>query len=369
MAKKRERITVDPAIGVMDLQRVLVRHMELQPEKDLWALLRHPTNSVWSWKTAVSLQWLAQAKDLLADFCRIAPNGLLPAKKLRIAIHRLVTDSNKKVNRTQYHTDDFVDQLDQRIRVLLAQARSLKKQEDYVTAMKKATQADKDAVDELLSHIRLGMDDEEQPEQSAGASSSSLALVPFTGGAAKQTSPAVPPEDVFKRILEKKDSSPMKPLKSPKRLRTTAAASSSSGPGFMMMVGNVASSSESEIMEDSICKKLPVGKPQVEKAIGHGLDADDFRIVDASLEDKVVKASKKAACQKKPAAKVKAANPAVPEPKLKCTFKHRKTSSVYAKERKLRLSMGDSPETAKRFARSAMQDTAARIDAGLLKEE
>ena len=353
MAKKRERITVDPAIGVMDLQRVLVRHMELQPEKDLWALLRHPTNSVWSWKTAVSLQWLAQAKDLLADFCRIAPNGLLPAKKLRIAIHRLVTDSNKKVNRTQYHTDDFVDQLDQRIRVLLAQARSLKKQEDYVTAMKKATQADKDAVDELLSHIRLGMDDEEQPEQSAGASSSSLALVPFTGGAAKQTSPAVPPEDVFKRILEKKDSSPMKPLKSPKRLRTTAAASRS----------------ESEIMEDSICKKLPVGKPQVEKAIGHGLDADDFRIMDASLEDKVVKASKKAACQKKPAAKVKAANPAVPEPKLKCTFKHRKTSSVYAKERKLRLSMGDSPETAKRFARSAMQDTAARIDAGLLKEE
>ena len=51
MAKKRDRLTVDPAIGVMDLQRVLMKHMELQPEKDLWALLKHPTGGAWSWKT------------------------------------------------------------------------------------------------------------------------------------------------------------------------------------------------------------------------------------------------------------------------------------------------------------------------------
>ena len=377
MAKKRDRLTVDPAIGVMDLQRVLMKHMELQPEKDLWALLKHPTGGAWSWKTAVSVKWLAQAKNLLIDFCGVAPNAVLPSKKLRIAIHRLVTDSNRKVNKTSYHTDDFADQLDQRIRVLLAQARALKKQEDYTTAMKKATQQEKDAVDEILSHIRYGMDAmgtmdaqvTEEPE--AASSSSSLALVAVSGAGELQ------PDLVFKRILEKKDSSPLKPAKPQKVARTTA--SSSSGHGFLMM-GNIVSSSESEVLEEPkaaveassqrrAAKKFAgeARKQTVDaRAIaGHGMDADDLLIMEASLTGQV-KAENKG-LKKKPAAKV--SEPAVGQAKLKCSFKHRKTSSVYAKERKLRLKLGNSPETAKRMARSAMQDVAAKIDAGLLKED
>ena len=376
MAKKRDRLTVDPAIGVMDLQRVLMKHMELQPEKDLWALLKHPTGGAWSWKTAVSVKWLAQAKDLLVDFCGVAPNAVLPSKKLRIAIHRLVTDSNRKVNKTSYHTDDFADQLDQRIRVLLAQARALKKQEDYTTAMKKATQQEKDAVDEILSHIRYGTDamgtmDAQVTEQEAASSSSSLALVAVSGAGELQ------PDLVFKRILEKKDSSPLKPAKPQKVARTTA--SSSSGHGFLMM-GNIVSSSESEVLEEPkaaveassqrMAAKKFAGEARKQTVdamaiAGHGMDADDLRIMDASLTEQV-KAEKKG-LKKKPAAKV--SEPAVGQAKLKCSFKHRKTSSVYAKERKLRLKLGNSPETAKRMARSAMQDVAAKIDAGLLKED
>ena len=123
------RLKVDPTIGVMDLQKVLKHHVDNAPDRNIWNILKHPTGAPFSWKTSACLPWIAEAADLLIDFLKIAPNGLLPASKLRLSLSRLLTDGTektKKVNRTNYHTDDWVDQVDSRIRILLSQVRSLK---------------------------------------------------------------------------------------------------------------------------------------------------------------------------------------------------------------------------------------------------
>ena len=106
------RLKVDPAIGVMDLQKVLVQEMQRREDHNIWSSVKHPTNAAWSWKTAPNIQWLAQARKLLCGFLQVAPNGLLPSSKLRLSLQRLVVDSSLKVNTTSYHTDNWVDQMD-----------------------------------------------------------------------------------------------------------------------------------------------------------------------------------------------------------------------------------------------------------------
>ena len=152
------RLKVDPTIGVMDLQKVLKHHVDNAPDRNIWNILKHPTGAPFSWKTSACLPWIAEAADLLIDFLKIAPNGLLPASKLRLSLSRLLTDGTektKKVNRTNYHTDDWVDQVDSRIRILLSQVRSLKKHEDYVRAMRRATESEKRKIDSVLSYVRM----------------------------------------------------------------------------------------------------------------------------------------------------------------------------------------------------------------------
>ena len=198
------RLKVDPAIGVMDLQKVLVQEMQRREDHNLWNSVKHPTNASWSWKTAPNMQWLAQARQLLCGFLEIAPNGLLPSSKLRLSLQRLVVDSSLKVNKTSYHTDDWVDQMDQRIRVLLSQLRALKKADTYVTSMRKATAGEKEAVDDILSQLNLGSVAEAGPQ---AAESSCRAMVLYEPEEAARSRPAVrSPGKVFKRILERHSS-------------------------------------------------------------------------------------------------------------------------------------------------------------------
>ena len=421
------RLKVDPAIGVMDLQKVLVQEMQRREDHNLWNSVKHPTNASWSWKTAPNMQWLAQARQLLCGFLEIAPNGLLPSSKLRLSLQRLVVDSSLKVNKTSYHTDDWVDQMDQRIRVLLSQARALKKADTYVTSMRKATAGEKEAVDDILSRLNLGSVEEANPQT---AESSCRAMVLYEPEEAARSRPAVrSPGKVFKRILERQSSSPMKVGTEPGACSTSKAlpAESSSKPlpatpssslcaeqvrkkappGLMM--GSIPSSSESEekapvakkakrsasktgksqssglqkkqIQESEDCnlQESKTSAAKIGESESYGLEEDDLQMLDSVLDKKIESTGvKKKPALKKPAACTKKEDePAdISEPnmadgksKKKCTFKHRKTSSVYAKERNLRLKMGCSPESAKKFARAAMSEVAAKIDAGILTED
>jgi hypothetical protein len=53
----------------------------------------------------------------------------------------------------------------------------------------------------------------------------------------------------------------------------------------------------------------------------------------------------------------------------KCTFRHRKTSSAYNKEKAKYKRLGYSPNTCKKMARAAWLKVANEIDSGVFKEE
>ena len=415
------RLKVDPSIGVIDLQRVLKKHVDNAPDKDIWNILKHPTGAPFSWKTSVCIPWIGQAADLLVDFLKVAPNGLLPAAKLRLSLKRLVvdgTEKTKKVNRTNYATDDWVDQVDSRIRIMLAQVRALKKQDEYLRAVRRATESEKARIDMVLSHLLY------HDENTVGASSSSKAgeatcldLVPYK-------SPEMRGDNIFGRILAKQDSSP-RPLKkgslvmgpgspvriwkgaanicSPKAVASARAAEEPTVFGRPLMVGDLGSSSSEECASKAAASSSsrPVRKVATEAQDGvtrapkplvvsegasYGLDAADVAIMNQSMEQKVLKGNQKKPL-KKPAAVVlgntkkqaeaKTAAKSAAKPKAvakakgsgyKCSFKKRRTSSVYHKERTLRISMGDSPQTAKTKARAVMAEVASKIDAGIITE-
>ncbi|CAE7301807.1 unnamed protein product [Symbiodinium microadriaticum] len=361
------RLKVDPSIGVIDLQRVLKKHVDNAPDKDIWNILKHPTGAPFSWKTSVCIPWIGQAADLLVDFLKVAPNGLLPAAKLRLSLKRLVvdgTEKTKKVNRTNYATDDWVDQVDSRIRIMLAQVRALKKQDEYLRAVRRATESEKARIDMVLSHLLY------HDENTVGASSSSKGAANICSPKAVASARAAEEPTVFGRPLMVGDLG----SSSSEECASKAAASSSSRP-----VRKVATEAQDGVT------RAP--KPLVvSEGASYGLDAADVAIMNQSMEQKVLKGNQKKPL-KKPAAVVlgntkkqaeaKTAAKSAAKPKAvakakgsgyKCSFKKRRTSSVYHKERTLRISMGDSPQTAKTKARAAMAEVASKIDAGIITE-
>ena len=116
-------------------------------------------------------------------------------------LHRLMTESKQNFNKTPWSSDDFVDLVGSRSRILMAQIRSLSKQENYITAMKKGTMFDKQAVDELLGNLEM-----EAEVPASSKAETCTALVPYTSPPEEAASP----NKVFKRLLNKSFSSPTK---------------------------------------------------------------------------------------------------------------------------------------------------------------
>ena len=403
------RLKVDPAIGVMDLERVFREFLRRQEDKNLFSHLVYPGGGTYGWKTSPNVQWISGAAELLVGFLKIAPNGVLPSSKVRMCLQRLLADPVLKLNRTEYCSEDLVDQIDNRLRIMLKQCRELKRAEAYMCAMRKATEDDKTKVDLVLSHLEV-------PASAANEQQACTALVPYSGGAGAPAVETSSPRKIFKRMLARSFSSPDRPATPSIAAASSSAAASSDAfcipkKHQPMIVGPGISSSDSETVAKPGMARVPVAKSKSGsgKAKGntYGLDDKDLEFVESSLEAKVPSGSSKKAQGKKQAQpKKKVAYPkgkskvckkpamttealdemaavseeeqmedgpaevAEPEePKKKCSFKHRLTSSVYAKERKMRLKMGASPETAKRHARAAASEASAKIDAGLLKEK
>ena len=232
----------------------------------------------------------------------------------------MIQDSSKKVNKTHFHTDDFVDQVDQRIRVLLAQVRSIKKNhEAYTTAMRKATFEDKEKVDSILEHLQL------DAAEDSGSGTSCTAIVPFR--AQNDSQPSRPPASmpaagmnespgspaqVFRRILSKQASTPNKEDSISTAKAQELVVEKSKPLKKLKPLGLVVGPMESST-EDDFEQKVPAPKAKGLEAIGkakvktheksYGLNAADLAMVASSLETKVkpVKGpKKKPACKKGP---------------------------------------------------------------------
>ena len=383
---------MNPCIGVMDLQKVIRKQILRANSRDLYMMLKTPKNAHWGWKTAPNICWMSQTADLMLDFCKVAPNALLPGAKLRSAILKL--HEEKKMNYSNLGDSDWVDQCDQRIRVILSQYRAIKsKQSAYLAAMRKATEQEKASVDAVLASICLGDegDGEEEEEGNAVAisapedKSSCLALVPYNSTSSSSSSTP----NVFKRILARTDSSPAKNKAfSPEKFVAKASPKKLQRTHTPMFVGGDDSSTEDKLHQQ---KKVKGRKQKNKPKMDYGLCPEDEAFVEQALGSEVSRAKpvrqkkkrgrkkpeenegvdkvgkQKPGPKKKPAAAKAKGKPAAKS--LKSSFKHRKTSSAYHKTKNLRLKMGDSPNTAKRHAQSASRGVASQIDSGILEED
>ena len=61
-----------------------------------------------------------------------------------------------KINCSRKHDNDFADLCDQRIRIVMAQYRTVKQQaQEYQRLMKKATPEEKDTIDQMPGNIKV----------------------------------------------------------------------------------------------------------------------------------------------------------------------------------------------------------------------
>ena len=104
------------------------------------------------------------------------------------------------------------------------------------------------------------------------------------------------------------------------------------------------------------------------------LSEDDLETIDQALVSaagcKPKKMKKPAAqkCAKKEDGSRKNKSSETGGTALKCTFRHRKTSSAYNSEKAKYKRMGYSPSTCKKMASAAWLKVAQEIDSGILKE-
>ena len=393
----------DPNIGVQDVMRILKQFLGEEHTFDLLDLVSCPGHQTFSWKTSPNPSWMSKMSRLVTLFLGVAKNGVLPSAKLKTGILKLC--ASMKINCSRKHDNDFADCCDQRIRIVMAQYRTVKQQSaEYQRLMRKATPEEKEAIDRCLALLQFDGDQE-----------TSLALVPYMGSSTKpgdvsaaMGSSAKPADvsamksdgksNIFQRILQKKDSSPSKTVfqlqQAPPAVPDKAAsmylesaedrrnmkATPATMPGAMVVAGDESISE----FGSPVPKKAAATKPKMKKHAPHvvpgdlDLSEDDLDIVNQVLAENIPVSSgsnkRKAAPFKKPSASPKAHSLKKPSASPKgsakrSSFRHRKTSTAYHSAFKKAKNMGMSPNSCKAAGRSAAQDVSLKIDTGILTEE
>ena len=123
MLGARARLTADPMIGVADLVDPLKNYLESEKDDNAMKLLQPPATA--SWKSGCPTSWLASLSELWKSYVKLAPNTLIPSKKHRTALGRLC--ATKKINYSSKKDDDFVEKLDDYVRMGLSHLRQLSK--------------------------------------------------------------------------------------------------------------------------------------------------------------------------------------------------------------------------------------------------
>jgi hypothetical protein len=183
--KAKSRLSCDPSIGVNDLMKPLMAFMEKMESKDLLALLK-PDTSGTNWKTCPDIGWLTHISTLFVDLAKVAPNTILPSKKVIMAMDRLQTQG-AMLNPTKKADTDYWDGCDVYIRIAFKQYRELKQSSlAKDRAFKKASQEQMDQLDAVLELLSFDVDaeahasagEEAMPVLSIPASWAADAMVP-----------------------------------------------------------------------------------------------------------------------------------------------------------------------------------------------
>lgn len=400
MALSVKRQVANPDIAIRDLMQVFQTYVVQCNSFDLLDLLDCPGHCHWSWKTAPNPSWMCKLHRLVVQLLGLAPNGVLPSAKVRLAIAKL--SELMKINHGRFNTATFADNCDQRLRVVMAQYRFVKQHpHEYQRLMKKTTPEEKACIDRALNLLALEPSTPSTASTTGifGAGSSQLALVPYVGGGHKTSSP----KDIFSKILTKQVSSPDEKKANffhdslhteEPRNRSHASATASPaklkrknafffpGAGGFCVPGDETPGSEhlnitpvkAKEKEDKKTGKDIASKAKTTLAstiCKEDLSGDDLELVEEALGSTISvskgkKMSKKPAGGKAVAKKEKkqkgkiAGKPKQTKDKKKkgnsngpkkTTFRHRATSTAYHSAKNQALQRGQSPESARAAGR------------------
>ena len=258
----------DRSIGVADLMRPVQAFSEEMQDRNLLKLLS-PTSGL-TWKSAPCPEWLAKLGPLFKNYCSVSPNSVIPPKKHRQALTRLHEASRQ--NFTKKADSDFIDYIDEVLRIAMAQLRVLKQSPvAKERAYKKATACEKETLDDMLSGLALTKEEGEEnaPDEETAPTLTLAVWQPSAQGRAEQpgsSSQKVPlsPSTVFGRVLAKKDS-----LESEDGRSETKAHNPTAKPGFMSGLMNLSTldQEDAHLLQD--CKNTkPInhsGKSQLQR--------------------------------------------------------------------------------------------------------
>jgi len=362
------RLVADPSLGVQDMMRILKQFVGEEQSFDLLDLVSCPGHQTFSWKTSPNPSWMSKMSRLVTLFLGVAKNGVLPSAKLKTGILKLC--DSMKINCSRKHDNDFADLCDQRIRIVMAQYRTVKQQaQEYQRLMKKATPEEKDTIDRCLAILQF-------EEESSGNQQASLALVPYMGSSTKPggVSAAMGPSEkhgdvsamsedtgnIFQRILKKQDSSPSKVAlqqappaildKAPsmyvesaearRNMKATPATMPSTVHKGTMVVAGDESISEfgSPVPKKAAATKSKVKKLSPQSPVVPGdssLSENDMDIVNEILAEKVpISNKRKGGPLKKPSASPKASSLKKPAASPKASTEKKPSASPKASSEK-----------------------------------
>ena len=350
------RLHPDPTVAVGDIQKAFIDFMEEKGCQDLCLLLKAPEGRV-TWKSAPQEEWLGgHLASLMKKLVKISPVCVFSSRKLKRAICKVNTEW-KRCNYSKKHDSDFIDHLDEQVRIACHQLRTLKKDPlSQKRFFKKASVTEAQAVQEVLSLIKWT---EEDCKEDGGAKPDGEDVAKLKKGMSldEPSSPAAiqNPPPIFRRLLKRRTSTESEcaanPSSSSKKPPTLAAALQPSSK-----TGMVPALLQDEQEELSMWLLEKVTPPEKKKKKKPSAKKKAKAKPPAKKNAKTQQKSKEEPEKNAPAA-------------LKCSFKHRKTSSAYNKAKADAIKAGLSPNSVKQKARSALRQMAADIDSGLVKEE
>ena len=119
----RKPLSAPKDLETSDLQRILEGFMEKQGTRDLTSSLRELSSSI-TWKKSARPALLSKFSHLFEDLCDLSGLGILPAKRLSLALAACHNDS--PCNFSAMPLDSWAEDLSGTLRATISKIRELK---------------------------------------------------------------------------------------------------------------------------------------------------------------------------------------------------------------------------------------------------
>ena len=282
MAKKA-RLVADPAIGVSDLMSCMEEFLnKAQTQKKLCLFTYVTPPNGCTWRSSPNIQFIIRLAPLIMSYLPVVKNGVIPRQRHKSALTRL--DDKKSINMVKGKAqDDWVDYVDDNLRMCLAHLRGLKTSDVSRQRIFKKTDSNQQMqIEEMLSMLHLPPDagevvEEKLMNQGEPDEPAVLALAAPELPKASEASdlvvlqdPSDDPFAIFDTVLNKKDDFAGPSLSSsPKSMAATRAAQMSSSPPAKSFLSNLGLglASDSQFSEEELQQpsSLDREKPHTEK--------------------------------------------------------------------------------------------------------